>query len=768
MKKTILALMVLMLLSLSINAETIAYWRFENGVNGQKHEGDRDNWYIDQSGNSNHLSTWWDGARPTYTNAVPFATVPVSGATNLFALEFDGNDDLGTFGTNGVGGDEIYMLNSYMFTNGWTMETTFKINSYKWQVVLGKDGQPSADPAATFWFKCMNDGNTRLELLFYDDATNLQVCSTPFELQLDQWYSVAATFDGSVAKLYVKEEGDADYGLEATITDIPGAALGQWNHTWTVGRGMWVSAPVDNIDGRIDEVRISNKALAPTQFLAYAEITVPLPPVIKAVQYSPYPDPDQKDIVTVQAEITTANSTLTNTTLKYRVNSGSYIEIPMVSNTTPNIYYGNIISQAIDTVVDFKIIAINAAGQITTSSVSQYSIKEEILWTTVLVAEDAYYNATSNIFSMAIKSSGLAGFVYSSTASNAAMYVEEDSLGSLKPQVAITTDRQGSYSDLKYGSDDEPRVALADDVGDGGGVNYVQRNGSAWTTPIIAVTNFFGDRRNVMTLVDNAPNILWYEDVTASGQTPLGLLSSGNIAGDTFTSEEVTVPPFPNYPGDLRLPFEIATDSNGKRCIALHGPGYGNDLLYYGVEDSKGSGIFDWEEIPLELTHSNVYADQIGFALDNNDNPYIVLHDYNTNPACAALFYKSSGIWTRKYLSPQGHWNRAAVSYDSWNDCMWVVHNSANEGGNLLRLWSDRSGTWKQEQTVTNDLYIETFSGFEVTDLGVIKLAYTPFVNSPQLIYMYSTTFSDIPEPAIIWIFGMLVTLGIMKTRRNV
>jgi len=382
-------------------------------------------------------------------------------------------------------------------------------------------------------------------------------------------------------------------------------------------------------------------------------------------------------------------------------------------------------------------------------------------WETFLVTENAYYNYASNVFSMAIMSDGLAGFVYSSMASNVAMYVEEDSLGSLKPQVAITTDRQGSYSDLKYGSDDEPRVALANDVGDGGGVNYLQRIGSSWTTPIIAVTNFFGDCRNVMTLVDNAPTVLWYENVTASGQTPLGTLSSGNIAGDTFASEEVTVPPAPNYPGDLRLPFGMATDSNGKRCIALHGPGYGNDLLYYGVEDGKGSGMFDWEEIPLELTHSNVYADQIGFALDNNDNPYIVLHDYNTNPACAALFYKSSGTWIRKYLGAQGHWNRAAVSYDSWNDCMWIVHNTevvpgSTKDNSLLRLWSNRLGDWKTEQIVTNNIVVETFAGLQVTSNGVIKLAYTPFVNSPQLIYMYSTTFSDIPEPAFIWIVGLL------------
>ena len=263
------------------------------------------------------------------------------------------------------------------------------------------------------------------------------------------------------------------------------------------------------------------------------------------------------------------------------------------------------------------------------------------------------------------------------------------------------------------------------DVNDYGGVTYVQRTTGVWSYPIMVITNIFDERRHAMTLVDDKPSILWYEDYQSGGT--YGKLCDGNAAGDTFTCMEVDVPPFPNFPGDLRRPFAMDTGTDYKRHIALHGPGLGANLLYYGLETAKDSGIFDWEEIPLALTHSNVYADQIGFVLDNNDNPYIVLRNENTNPACAALFYKDSSTWIRKYLSPQGHWNRAAVTYDSWNDCMWVVHNSAGADGNLLSLWSDRSGAWKQEQTVTNGLFIETFSGFEVTDLGVMKLAFSPF-----------------------------------------
>jgi len=755
---TIIAFLTLIFLSNNkTSASTIAYWRFENGISGQKHLGDRDDWYIDSSGNSNHMSSWAMASRPTYTDDIPFGEVPVSGVTNLLALDFVPAQDLGTFGTNGFGSNIVYMINSHVFSS-FTVECMVKIDSYNWQVSVGKDGQPSVSGDPAFHIKFRNDSGVdhTIHFGFYDTSTTFISCSSTFNYNTGEWYKIAAVCDGTQAYLYVKEEADADYELESSASSSGG--LLATDATWTVGRGMWMNNPTDFVDGRIDEVRISDTALNPTQFLAYVETFDPYPPDIKNVEYLPYPDPLDKDNVTVQGQITTANSTITNAILEYSINSGGYISLPMATNTVPDVYYATIISQIVDTVVDFRIIAGNADGQISTSAVSQYSIKEGILWTTVLVANDTA-SGYPGMTSMDVAQNGIAGFVYRE-GTNGARYVEEASLGILKSAVDISTNMQGYISHIKFGSDNEPRVSLSYDVDDLGGVTFAQRTNNTWISPIVVISNIFSydnDRRHVMTLVDNAPTILWYENYQAV-DTP-GKLCTGNIAGDSFTYIEAIVPTFaPISPRDSRCPFMLATGSDGKRHIVIQGPGDGPDLLYYGVESGKGSGTFSWEQVPIALTHSNAFAEQMGFTLDNNDKPYIVVRDYNSDPNQAALYYNLIGTWVKQLLNQQGYWSRAAVAYDSWNDCMWVTHSSAGEEGNLLRLWSTRSGNWKQEQTITNGPFIETISGFEITDEGVIKLAFTPDVFSTELVYMYSTTFSDIPEPGMI-IGGIVLAL---------
>ena len=747
---TIIAFLTLLFLSNNkTSANTIAYWRFENGVNSQKHLGDRDNWYVDLSGNNNDMSSWWEGARPTYTDDIPFSEVPVSGVTNLLGLNFVPNQDLGTFGTNEFGSNIVFMINNYVF-NEFTVECMVKFDSYWWQIAVGKDGMPgsSGDPAFHIKSRFDSSGDHKIHFGFYDTSTTFIHCLSSFNYNTGEWYKIAAVCDGTQAYLYIKEEIDAEYELESSAP-TSGGLLNTYS-TWTIGRGMWNNVPENFVNGEIDEVRISDTALNPTQFLAYVETFKPYPPDIKNVQYLPYPDPTDKDNVTIQAQITTANSTITNAVLEYSLNSGSYISLSMITNSTPNIYSATIISQAIDTIVDFRILADNADAQSSTSDVSQYTVKEEILWTTVLVANDTA-SGYPNMTSMDVAPNGIAGFVYRQGAIGA-RYVEESSLGVLKPIVDISTNMQGYISNIRFGSDNEPRISLSYDVDDLGGVTFAQRTNDVWISPIVVVSNIFSydnDRRHSLTLVDNAPTALWYENYQNSG-TP-GKLCTGNIAGDAFTYIEVETPAFaPVFPADSRRPFMLATDSEGKRHLALQGPGLGDERLYYGVESSKGSGSFGWEQVPVDLTHSNAFAEQIGFTLDNNDKPYIVVRDYNSDPNYAALYYNTGGTWIRQLLSPQGAWSRAAVAYDSWNDCMWVAHSSAGEGGNLLRLWSNRSGSWKQEQTITNGPFIETISGFGFTDEGVMKLAFTPAVDSTELVYMYSTTFSDIPEPGMI------------------
>ncbi len=248
---------------------TIAHWRFEEGIDGVKHADDLDNFYRDSSENGNHLSSWWDGARPTATDDRPFAFVPQTGAENTLALDFTPAQDIGTFEPPHATGAK--MVNTYMFNNGWTVECTFKLRSLYWEVLVGKEGKRgdlggAVGSEAPFWFKVL-DATKHLEVLVIDDNDTYHTVGTLAPLQVDKWYSVAATYDNAALKLYLKGEGAGGYVLQGAVGFTDGVALGGFNNPWTIGRGMWDGEAADFINGIVDEVRITDGVLDPAEFL---------------------------------------------------------------------------------------------------------------------------------------------------------------------------------------------------------------------------------------------------------------------------------------------------------------------------------------------------------------------------------------------------------------------------------------------------------------------------------------------------------------------
>lgn len=242
-------------------SSTVAYWRFEEGVNGVEHPGDWDNFYQDSSGNGNHMSSWWDGVRPAGTTDRPFTTVPQTGAANDLALDYDTDDEIGTFAPPSK------MLNSYAFTNGWTIETSFKLKSLDiHQGIIAKEGNGVVGEAP-FWMKIL-PWNNHVEVLFFDDSNNMRILQSLAPVTTGEWYSVAATYDNADAKLYLKREGDTDYALQNSLAFADGANLAGYDNFWTIGRMTWSGNPVDYMHGTVDEARISNIALAPGSFIA--------------------------------------------------------------------------------------------------------------------------------------------------------------------------------------------------------------------------------------------------------------------------------------------------------------------------------------------------------------------------------------------------------------------------------------------------------------------------------------------------------------------
>ena len=245
-------------LRVGVPSSTAAYWKFEEGAIGSQTDVYQQDVFLDSSGNGNHLWTWSADTAPTYTADVPFNPIPQTGADNNAALDFTPNDDLYSNGK---------AIESQSFEQ-ITVEASVKLHSDSgWQVIVGKDGKPTGDDQPPFYFK-FRDDSKQLEAMITDGAGNAHWLTADFLPEMEQWYHLAFTSDGSTASFYVKGPNDADYVEWVTTDTISGGALIDTDNPWTVGRGQWAGGNADWISGVIDDVRISTRALDPSEFLA--------------------------------------------------------------------------------------------------------------------------------------------------------------------------------------------------------------------------------------------------------------------------------------------------------------------------------------------------------------------------------------------------------------------------------------------------------------------------------------------------------------------
>jgi hypothetical protein len=271
---------------------------------------------VDSSGNGNLLRTFHSpnvpedpdfamrlDTSPEFVANVPSPTVAATGQPNLLAGDFDSLPALdapapaGTL-PNESGADDIYTLdafnaaqpiNSYVL-NAFTIEASFRIDALdRFQIIVGKDDNPDAAPGplSPFALKVLN--NNVLEAYSFDATGTfrnvLSDQSNPGapELQMvaGRWYNAAITNDGAEMRMYLDDttDGVGNYVLLATNSDIEGGAMVPSNDIWTIGRGWFNDGPenpgpdgvADFFDGQIDEVRITDGVLDPSEFLFATE-----------------------------------------------------------------------------------------------------------------------------------------------------------------------------------------------------------------------------------------------------------------------------------------------------------------------------------------------------------------------------------------------------------------------------------------------------------------------------------------------------------------
>jgi len=768
MKLTVLTIILTLTLLASqfAFADTVAYWRFEDGTNGIENST-----YLDYSGNNSVMTSYGSMG----TNDIPFAVVPQTTHTNTLAAGYEAISSHNGDYLSTSGSEYIDTLN---FTGGWTIEAIVMFHSLSNDIPTGRPGivckegdlgvhrypyfnlqlvpPAGADPAYIRVVTARDEGANRIFAAAAGSRTPIVT---------GKWYAIAVNYyrneEGTAraANLFIKEESDAEYEFEATSSGPWSGIDLNGDLPWTIGRGFRDNGGKGYVSGIIDEVRISDVPLTSTYFLA-SVTTGPEPPTFKNINISPL-EPMDVDMVDISARVTAVNSTITNVTYEYSVDGGGYLGPFQMTAIGFNEYAGSIISQAVDSIVSYKMTAVNSAGETTTTGDFVYSVYENIPWETVVATSDSIAGGW-NISGMAVAPNGLAGFAYRSAANNKAHYIEESTLGVMKPAVEITTNMQGFNSGIVFGSNNNPRVTLSyDDAPNPGGLTYVQRTNGAWTSPMRIVTNDYDEYRSVVAIGPNQiPSVLWYNDDGDKGQL-VDITAVGS-----YSSAEVLSPPFPvnvasKSTDQCRRPFGMLFGTDSKRRIALSGRS-GAEELWYGIETAVDSGLFDWEK----LSSSNVYAEQMGYALDANDKAYIVCRDTSTSPTTAVLFENSGSSWKRHTLDPMGHWGHSVVAVNPDNGVVWVAHNVIGaQTPDGFKLWSNRAdpNVWKKEQSITNGIIVDSLAGFGITEFGTMKIAFKPNVSSTDLVYMYSTKFT-IPEPVSIYYLSFIIYCFVTKS----
>lgn len=291
--------LVSMLGALSAQANTMAYWRMEEGPAGANvaRNGQGDGSFYgavaDSSGNGNTLSAWSDGsyAGYAYSSSVATSTLPSNGAANNFSVKNTGGYPALFTQT----GSALQTWSSA----AWTIEATFKIENGGYRTIVGRDSRGSATvngDLAALYLQAMP--NNALAIKFSDvsgywhEAATGNDAFTGFNWGSDPngdlapWYSIAGVSDGSTLSLYLRNlttlsgwnliaqtdltaSGSANTALSAGTGDG-----GDWDAgNFSVGRGLYGGGHGDRAWGFIDEVRISDTALGTADFVMVPEPT---------------------------------------------------------------------------------------------------------------------------------------------------------------------------------------------------------------------------------------------------------------------------------------------------------------------------------------------------------------------------------------------------------------------------------------------------------------------------------------------------------------
>jgi hypothetical protein len=242
---------------------TVAYYRFDEGAPDQALGYATEGIVPDFTKKGGDLQV--KAGKPTYSANVPFANV--DGRSNILSAQFHKGDNVEYVISAQTG------LNDAVFQD-FTVEAFVKVDDLKdWQTFIGRD---AGDPAETdknfglFYLQKTTDAgrpnDTSLNVFRVAVVTTeRKTCEvkSSFIPQVGTWYHLAAVGNSQEGTLTLYVDGK-NVGQTQGYT---GLMRPKTFSPWTIGRGQFNRKPMDPVTGGIDEVRFSNAALKPEQFL---------------------------------------------------------------------------------------------------------------------------------------------------------------------------------------------------------------------------------------------------------------------------------------------------------------------------------------------------------------------------------------------------------------------------------------------------------------------------------------------------------------------
>jgi Concanavalin A-like lectin/glucanases superfamily/PEP-CTERM motif len=230
---------------------TVAYYRFEEGTAGTA--ATASGGVIDSSGNGLNGT----GVNsPLYSSNVPVSTVPATGATDNLSMQFNGDEQTVFIPDNP----------DFVLTQSLTVEAYINVAAVPNQsgnIFFRGDNRDGLD---TYGLNVFPGVAPILEFYFYTASNNLVTLRTTLP-GFNQWEYVAGVLNDATNTMSVYVNGSLENTL--TTTERPNGALDPTQDPGEAIGGQQSSAygNIASFDGLIDEVRISNTALTPNQFL---------------------------------------------------------------------------------------------------------------------------------------------------------------------------------------------------------------------------------------------------------------------------------------------------------------------------------------------------------------------------------------------------------------------------------------------------------------------------------------------------------------------